>query len=516
MTLPIEIVEKEETAALLKGSLLKFSQFFYKYITGRDFIVSQPLGRESHHVTVCKSFTDLFRTQRDHYGLLINMPPGYGKSILTSMFVCWCYAHYADCNFLYISYSKDLATIHTEFIRSVMSSAIYSDLFDVHIARDSRAKDNFKTLEGGRLGAFGSAGSITGMNAGLPGLERFSGAVIIDDAHKPIEVHSETLRKKVIDQYSETILQRPRDTNVPFIFIGQRLHEQDLAAHLLSGDDVRDWHQLILRGLDAAGNALFPEAQSKEYLESLQDKQPYVFASQIQQDPLPAGGALFKPEWFVIHDEEPEILATFITGDTAETEKTYNDATVFSFFGIYEIELFGKKTGDLALHWLDCIEVYVEPKDLQQTFLDFVADCSRHSLPPRTIAIEKKSTGVTLLSTIRDVQGLQIKGINRTVASGNKTSRFLDIQSFIAERRISFTRHAKHIDMCKLHMSKITANNTHRRDDIADTLADGIKIALIDKSIYSVKSSTDASDKIMSDLTQSIRRRSNRYDYTSR
>lgn len=32
-------------------------------------------------------------------------------------------------------------------------------------------------------------------------------------------------------------------------------------------------------------------------------------------------------------------------------------------------------------------------------------------------------------------------------------------------------------------MSKITANNTHRYDDIADTLADAIKIALIDKIV---------------------------------
>ena len=32
-------------------------------------------------------------------------------------------------------------------------------------------------------------------------------------------------------------------------------------------------------------------------------------------------------------------------------------------------------------------------------------------------------------------------------------------------------------------MEKITANESHRRDDIADTFADGCQIALIDKSI---------------------------------
>jgi hypothetical protein len=32
-------------------------------------------------------------------------------------------------------------------------------------------------------------------------------------------------------------------------------------------------------------------------------------------------------------------------------------------------------------------------------------------------------------------------------------------------------------------MSKITANETHRFDDIADTVSDAIKLALIDKTL---------------------------------
>ena len=41
-------------------------------------------------------------------------------------------------------------------------------------------------------------------------------------------------------------------------------------------------------------------------------------------------------------------------------------------------------------------------------------------------------------------------------------------------------------------MSKITANETHRRDDIADTFADAVKIALIDKTILTaVNNKTD-------------------------
>jgi hypothetical protein len=47
-------------------------------------------------------------------------------------------------------------------------------------------------------------------------------------------------------------------------------------------------------------------------------------------------------------------------------------------------------------------------------------------------------------------------------------------------------------------MTKITANETHRRDDIADTLCDGIKLALIDKTLtYNTKQDAQKAATIM-------------------
>ena len=473
-------LEKEQQASKLRGSLLEFTKFFYLCITGRNFIVSNPAGRESHQITICKAYTKLFREQKEAHGLLLNLPPGYGKSVLTSMFVAWSFAHYPDCNFLYISYSHDLASRHTAFIKQIMSSHMYKYLFGVELRHDSKAKDNFMTTAGGTVGAFGAQGSITGMNAGIPGQNRWSGCVLIDDAHKPSEVFSDTLRASVISNYQETILQRPRDARVPIVFIGQRLHEDDLAAYLMSGKDVRKWETVILKGIDDAGNALYPEAQPLSYLLELKEKSPFVFSSQIQQDPIPAGGALFKPENFVMLDEEPEILATFITADTAETSKSYNDATAFSFWGLYKLQ--DEQT--LALHWLDAWEIWCEPKDLHAEFTSFYTDCMRHKVKPRFAAIEKKSTGVTLISILQDMRGLEIKDIKRDRSSGSKTERFLECQPYVASKLISFTAGAKHASKCIQHMTKITANDSHARDDLADTCADAIRIALIDKLIY--------------------------------
>lgn len=465
----------------LQSSFFLFTRTFYPLLSGRDFIIPQPQGRENHIITISRELVKCAKLETTK--LIINVPPGHGKSTLLSMWTAWCMAKFPDSRFLYISYSQTLAATHTDVVRRIMMLREYRELFGVELRADSKAKDFFQTTQGGAVGAFGSSGAITGRDAGLPGLNRFSGALILDDPHKPDEVFSDTMREKVIQNYRDTIQQRARGINVPFIFIGQRLHEADLAAYLLNGEDGHEWDKVVLKSIDEAGNALYPEAFPLDMLRIRQERDIYVFAAQHQQDPQPAGGAVFKKEWFMQLDNEPNIIMTFITADTAETDKDYNDASAFGFFGLYEIENFGKKTGIYGLHWIDQLETHVEPKDLKGVFLDFWADCMRHKVPPNMAAIEKKSTGVTLISALQEVRGIQVRDIARNRASGSKAARFLECQPYVAEKRISFTNGASHVDMCINHMSKITANDTHRRDDIADTFADAIKIALIDKTL---------------------------------
>lgn len=485
-------LEKEELASKLKGSLFEFTRTFYPLLTGREFIVSNPAGREPHIITICKALTRVARMEIPSNRLVISVPPGHGKSTMMIMWVAWTLASYPDSKYLYISYSSSLAAKHTETIKRLISLGHYKYLFDVSIRHDSRGKEFFQTTAGGAVAAFGSSGSIVGTDGGLPGLNRFSGAIILDDMLKVDEAHSETIRTSVINNYRETIQQRARGINVPFVSIGQRVHEADLSAYLLSGDDGYEWEHVKLQSIDEAGNALYPEAFPLEMLRIKQERDPYVFSSQMQQEPVPSGGALFKPEWFTLLDFEPSILQTFITADTAETDKSYNDATVFSFWGVYEIETMGRKTGEYGLHWLDCAELRIEPKDLRDAFLDFWQDCMVHKVPPLLAAIEKKSTGVTLLSVIKEMRGIQVRDIERNRSSGSKTARFLQCQPHVAARKISFTQGARHVDFCIKHMTKITANDTHRHDDIADTLADAIKIALIDKTlIHTTLNKTD-------------------------
>ena len=248
-----------------------------------------------------------------------------------------------------------------------------------------------------------------------------------------------------------------------------------------------------MKMIDDAGNVLAPDIKSKETLLQMEKYEPYVYASQYQQNPAPAGGGIFKKENFVILDEDPKILATFIIADTAETSKNYNDATVFTFFGLYKINDFNVETDVLALHVLDCLEIWVEPKDLEFTFKQFYSECLRHPVKPKFAAIEKKSSGSMLISFAKELRGIHIIEIERHAGSGSKTDRMLKAQPYINQKLISFTKDAKHAQKVIDHMVKITATESQRYDDIADTIADGIKLALIDKVIssYDMERKTD-------------------------
>ncbi len=498
----------------LHRSLLAFTQDFYYLRTGRRFELSQPVGRESHYLTICRALVKVIKGETRR--LMINVPPRYGKTELLIEFVAWALSQYPDSNFLYVSYSLGLAKKQTKTIRQIVGMNEYRDLFDVALSDDTSAQGNFETSVGGSVYAAGADGEITGRGAGIKGANRFGGCIVIDDIHKPSEVSSDTMRTSVNEWYFNTLQSRLNDPEkTPIIFIGQRLHEDDLAANLIK---TGDWETIVIPALDGAGNALHPEMHSVAMLRNMQETMPYVFSSQYQQDPLPAGGGIFKPEWFFQMEEEPNIVATFITADTAETSKDYNDATVFSFFGIYKIAHGDIESDVLALHWIDCVELRIEPKDLEKEFLAFYASCMRHKVKPRLAAIERKSTGVTLNSILKNIRGLNIMDIERTKLSGNKTTRFLEIQPIVASKQVSLPKEGKHTVMVLEHMRKITANDSHRHDDIADTLYDGVKLGIIDNVILSQTPGKAQEDEriakgIMGTFRRVLELRSKRYSH---
>lgn len=503
-----QVLDAFKLKAQLEGSLLAFTKYFYKARTGREYVVSQPISRVSHHIEICRTLTDVVEGNR--VKVMINIPPRYGKTELLIHFVAWTLAKYPDSQYLYVSVTQELALKATKAIRDIIKHPEYKRLWGIRLRKDSDAASLFMTYSGACVEAVGIGGTITGKGAGIKYANRFGGAIIIDDIHKSSDVMSDTIREKAIDDYHSTLENRRNNSSrTPIVFIGQRQHEADCAAHLLQ-KQKDEWYLLKMQALDETGNALDPAMDDVPALKRMQEQEPYFFAAQMQQDPQPAGGGIFKENWFKLipaHDE-PKIIASFITADTAETNKTYNDATVFSLWGLYNIKFGEAATDEYGLYWLDCVKMHVEPADLESQFQHFYLQAVERGIRAKLAAIEKKSTGVTLLSLLHRNSGIELLDINRTKASGSKTTRYLEMQPYIARGLISLPENGRHTKMCIEEVRKITLNDTHAHDDITDTLYDAVKIALIDKVVLNkyISVQETKSSAIVTEITNAQQR----------
>lgn len=101
--------------------------------------------------------------------LVIFMPPRHGKSAFATVcFPAWYLGHHPTHSIITLSYSNDLAAGFGRQVRNLMQGDLYASLFPDSVLRsDSRAKDAFYTVSGGRYTAAGFNGTITGIGANL-------------------------------------------------------------------------------------------------------------------------------------------------------------------------------------------------------------------------------------------------------------------------------------------------------------------------------------------------------------
>jgi len=232
--------------------------------------------------------------------LLINQPPRSLKSITVSVaYVAWRLGHDPAQRIVVASYSNDLATeLHRQF-RMVIDAPWYQALFPaMRRARDTGTE--LVTTAGGSRYATSVGGTLTGRGADL---------IIVDDPLKAEEAMSEPARRRVIDWYAGTLVSRLNDKEKgPIVVVMQRLHEDDLAGHLVGQGG---WHHLDLPAIAVEdsviavgpgklitrrrGEVLHGERESKAALERIRDEIGILmFSAQYQQRPVPLEGNLIR------------------------------------------------------------------------------------------------------------------------------------------------------------------------------------------------------------------------------
>ncbi len=286
------------TALELEALNAMSRQLLYAFVL-RIFPILHP-GRQVVEAPYLEAIChELERIDRgENKRLLIAAPPRHLKSFLIAVaYPAWRLGRNPAERILVVSYSDELARVHGQACRAVMEHPKYRMIFPNVLVGRATDTDIRTHLKGYRR-AVSAAGSVTGIGADT---------LILDDPTKADDVHSSVMRDRGRRLVSETLMSRlnnPRDSRI--IFTQQRLHEDDLAEHVLAHDD---YHQVILpvRATETqtlplsssrhwtrqAGDFLLPEHFGEaEFKDTRRRLGEAAFEAQYQQRPVPLGGGV--------------------------------------------------------------------------------------------------------------------------------------------------------------------------------------------------------------------------------
>ena len=284
--------------ALIREDFMTFLQKAFSTVgPGDEFrenwhleAIAYQLGRVSSH---------------DTHRLIITVPPRSLKSITISVaWVAWMLGHDPTLRFVCASYSAELALKHARDCRLIMQADWYRRAFPgTLLSRERNAEHDFETTARGGRFSTSVGGTLTGRGGDI---------IIVDDPIKPDDAASETARKTAIEWYGRTLASRLNDkSSGAIILVMQRLHENDLAGHLLEagGWEHSNLPAIALEDEEIAigGGLVFPRRvgdllhaarEPRDVLDGLKAAMgSAAFSAQYQQAPTPAEGAMIQRVW---------------------------------------------------------------------------------------------------------------------------------------------------------------------------------------------------------------------------
>jgi predicted phage terminase large subunit-like protein len=344
--LDMQLIEIDRKLSL---SLVEFVKLAWHVVEpGADYVHGWHIDFICSHL---EAITDGVELEEGEYynRLLINVPPGAMKSLLTGVFwPAWWWGPRGEPHkrFLCASHSQGLAIRDSTKMRRLVQSEWYQKRWGdrVTLTGDQNAKTKFETTATGFREAV-AAGSITGSRGDV---------VIIDDPHSVEGASSDAMRASTIEWFLEAV---PTRLNNPvksaIVVIMQRLHEEDVSGVIIDKGLGYDHIMLPMRydparavptllGLEdprgEEGELLFPTRFPEEVVdrdERVMGK--YAAAGQFQQEPIPRGGGVVKAEWWQLWDRESYPPFDYIVAalDTAYTTKQENDPSAMTVWGVW-------------------------------------------------------------------------------------------------------------------------------------------------------------------------------------
>lgn len=319
--------------------LIDFMQLMWHILEpGREMVINWPLE------AICECLEAVTHGDLDGRGLLMNVPPGFTKSLSTNVFWPaweWGPMDLPWMRYISASYSEKLTIRDNRKCRTLINSQEYQENWGdrFELLGDQNEKVKFENTHRGWKMATSCGGYVMG--------ER-GDRVIIDDPNNTKSSESEPIQDQVLQWFTETVPTRINDPKKSVIIvIMQRTHERDVSGHILANE--LDYEHLMIpmefeperKCTIMCGDLMWedprtemnelacPERFPYDYLEN--NLKPtlrswggeYAVAGQLQQRPQPRGGGMFQRADFTILDEMPasaKIVKTVRGWDLAGTK----------------------------------------------------------------------------------------------------------------------------------------------------------------------------------------------------
>lgn len=408
----LNALKHEQLKRKAEGSLIEFAKQAWHIIEpGNPYKGSWHLDAIAEHLEAVST--------GDIQNLLINIPPGCCKSILVSvLWPAWEWMLDPTLRILNASYGEDLATRDARKTRDIITSEWYqSNWPHVQIVKGDDQKTKYSLTERGWRMATSVGGRATGEHPDRK---------IVDDPHSAKQAHSDAERQTAVDWFNQTLSTRGVSRGARTVVVMQRLHERDVAGHIIS--ELHEYEHLCLpmryeKDLrkkatvlgfedprETEGSLLWPEMFPEPVLQKLEKSLgEYGTAGQLQQRPAPSGGGILKSTHLQLWPRAkslPDFDFVLQSWDTAFTEATTGDPSAMLVWGVTKHK--GKQIAILLDGHGDNMGYPALKKKVIEEWGSRYGENSRRA---DLILVEQKASGQSILQDLRQ-SGIPCRGYN--------------------------------------------------------------------------------------------------------
>ena len=443
--------------------------------------------------------------------LLINLPPRSLKSTLCGVTLpafTWAQRFRSHTSgpgvkFLHASYADRLSLRDSVRCRRLIESPWYQKLWGHRfaLASDQNAKHRFGNDQGGeRL--------ITSVGAGVTGEGYNIG--VWDDVNASNDVESEASIQSVIEWWDGAMSTRANDPKLSaWVGVQQRLGESDFSGHLLAKEDPDIVHLCLPMRFEQSrtivttigwedprteeGELLWPQRFGEPEVATLEREMgSWRSAGQLQQRPEPKGGGIIKRDWWQLWENEsfPNFDYVLASLDTAYTEKTENDYSALTIWGIFtdsspsQASRVTPRNGATARvvqkmsmerspkvmlinAWQERMELHALVQKVGKSCLD------RHGKPfVDKILIENKAAGISVAQEMRRLfSGQNLPVELNDPKSIDKLSRLYSVQHLFEEGLVW----APERSWADMVISQVATFPKGKHDDLVDTVSQALR-----------------------------------------